>query len=111
MSSAPESVFEDRNAFNASGSKAHSPSFSWQTSGLNLEALHNLASSLNPADQELTPVQAWFELAAHYHHSILLDRVVLECLKLEFVGVVKCVRYGAAIERKAFESIIGRVLG
>jgi hypothetical protein len=76
-----------------------------------LENLRGLAASLNPGDKELTPVQAWFELAANFHIGLLLDQDLMESLKREFVGVVKCVHYGATIERQAFESIIGRVLG
>lgn len=80
-------------------------------SGLTLQSLHGLASSINPADLDLTPVQAWFELAARYPIDVLLRRDVEDRLKREFVGVVKCPHYGAAIERGAFESICARVLG
>jgi hypothetical protein len=83
---------------------------SWQGSGLTLESLYGLASSVNPSDLDLAPVQAWFELAARYPPEILLRKDVEDRLKKEFVGVVKCPHYGAAIERGAFESIVARVL-
>jgi hypothetical protein len=116
ISSAPDSVFEARKGFKSSSSssrsKSASPVISWNAScGLTLQALYGLASSLNPGDKELTPVQAWFELARQYHASLLLDRRILDALKKEFVGVVKCVHFGAAIERQAFESIVDRVIG
>ena len=79
-------------------------------SGLTLQALYGLASTLNPGDMEVTPVQAWFELASQYHVSLLLSPPVLEALKREFIGVVKCVHFGATIERGAFESVAGRVM-
>jgi hypothetical protein len=84
---------------------------SWQASGLTLQSLHGLACSLNPSDRDLTPVQAWFELAATHPAELLLDGGVQAELKRAFRGVVKCPHYGAVIEREAFESIVGRVLG
>jgi hypothetical protein len=84
---------------------------SWTTSGLTLQALYSLAQHINPAaDQELTPVQAWFELAAIYPMELLLRADILDTLKKELDGVVKCVHYGATMERGAFESVVGRVL-
>ncbi|KAL8419730.1 hypothetical protein RB594_002780 [Gaeumannomyces avenae] len=85
---------------------------SWRASGLTLAALHGLAQSLAPlAGPELTPVQAWFELAARFPAALLLRADVSDALKRGFVGVVKCVHFGAAVEREAFESVVFRVLG
>ncbi|KAL8304067.1 hypothetical protein RB597_004615 [Gaeumannomyces tritici] len=85
---------------------------SWRASGLTLAALHGLAQSLAPlAGPELTPVQAWFELAARFPAALLLRADVSDALKRGFVGVVKCVRFGAAVEREAFEGVVFRVLG
>jgi hypothetical protein len=81
------------------------PPISWPASGLTLHSLYGLASSVNPSDLDLAPVQAWFELAARYPLEMLLRKDVEDRLKREFVGVVKCPHYGAAIERGAFESI------
>lgn len=86
------------------------PAFTWQSPGLNLATLRGLASSLNPGDQDLTPVQAWFELASRYRMDVLLGPGVLDTLRVEFNGAVKCLAYGAVIERGAFESIISRVM-
>lgn len=86
-------------------------SFAWDAPAITLDALHSLASSLHPGDVELTPVQAWFELASRYPTQVLLGGNVLDTLQREFNGVARCVYYGAVIERLAFESIIARVLG
>lgn len=112
MATAPASVYEAKKGFQniSSQSKASLPVINWQSSGLNLQALHGLAASLNPGDKELTPVQAWFELASRYDLALLLKKRVLDNLRREFVGVVRCVCFGAMIEREAFESIVGRVM-
>ncbi|KAK0731654.1 hypothetical protein B0H67DRAFT_82294 [Lasiosphaeris hirsuta] len=84
----------------------------WQAPDLTLQNLYGLACAVNSASElEITPVQAWFELADRFPMEVLLRKDVLEALKREFVGVVKCPHYGAQIERGAFESIVGRVLG
>lgn len=83
---------------------------SWQSRGLTLQSLHGLATSLNPGDLELTPVQAWFELAQAFDIDLLLSPTVIDNLKREFHGVVKCIHYGALIERQAFESVVCRVI-
>ncbi|KID90337.1 alanine racemase [Metarhizium guizhouense ARSEF 977] len=115
MAPAPESVYAGRAALAAKkpgkAAAAPRPSFQWGASGITLESLHGLAASLNPGDLEITPVQAWFELASRYPVEVLLGGAVLDTLQREFNGVVRCVMYGAVIERLAFESIIARVLG
>ncbi|KAI9903164.1 hypothetical protein N3K66_002516 [Trichothecium roseum] len=95
----------------AVGHKSKSPEpMQWKTpERISLAALEGLASSLNPGDLELTPVQAWFELAARYPAGVLLRADVLSALKVELKGVVRCVYYGAAMERGAFESVVQRV--
>jgi hypothetical protein len=60
---------------------------------------------------ELTPVQAWFELAGRYPPEVLLREDVLGALKRELAPVVKCPHFGAVMEREAYESVVGRVLG
>lgn len=104
MANAPSTLYEDLTASNSS-------SFEWRSPGVSLDTLRGLASSLNPGDSELTPVQAWFELADRYSPGLLLTLGVLEALKREFKGVVACVHYGAAMERRAFESVVERVMG
>jgi len=84
---------------------------SWQTTGLTLHSLYGLACSISEADLEITPVQAWFELAGRYPREVLMRREVLDGLKRELAPVVKCPHFGAVMERAAYESVVGRVLG
>ncbi|KAK0632016.1 hypothetical protein B0T14DRAFT_559746 [Immersiella caudata] len=84
---------------------------SWQAAGLSLHSLYGLACSISDAELELTPVQAWFELAGRYPLDVLLRQDVLGALKRELAPVVKCPHFGAVMEREAYESVVGRVLG
>lgn len=88
------------------------PAMEWKSpsSSMTLANLYGLASSLNPGDEDLTPVQAWFELAERYDPATLIDSGVLESLKRELRGVVHCLYYGAVMERAAFESVLDRVM-
>ena len=83
----------------------------WRAEGLSLRGLYGLACSLNPSEDELAPVQAWFEMAAWYPAELLLRDDVLTQLREAFRGVVRCPHFGAAIDRSVFESIVGRILG
>ena len=85
------------------------PTPAWQATGLTLENLRLLASSILGGEAELTPVQGWFELTDRYGASALSIEV-MEALKREFTGVVQCPHFGAVIEREAFESVVGRVM-
>ncbi|KAM3457446.1 hypothetical protein MY3296_001188 [Beauveria thailandica] len=110
MASAPESVYDERTALTSRFRS--SPALQWPAPAVTLDSLHGLAQSLNPGGvDEVAPVQAWFELAVRYPIDVLLRPAVLEALKREFKGVVRCVAFGAAMERGAFESIVLRVLG
>ncbi|KND95139.1 hypothetical protein TOPH_00325 [Tolypocladium ophioglossoides CBS 100239] len=111
MASAPETVYTDREALDSKKKRSRSPPLQWAALGTTLKSLHGLARSLNPGGQEIAPVQAWFELASRYPVDILMGDGVLDTLQREFRGVVRCVAFGAAIERLAFESVITRVLG
>jgi hypothetical protein len=84
---------------------------SWQATGLTLHSLYGLACSISDAELELTPVQAWFELMGRYPPEVLLREDVLGALKRELAPVVKCPHFGAVMEREAYESVVGRVLG
>ncbi|KAK8139702.1 hypothetical protein PG984_000825 [Apiospora sp. TS-2023a] len=90
-----------------------SSSVAWRTTGLTLESLHDLASTLNPPDLELAPVQAWFEMIREYGPAAVLGDGgrVLEQLTAELRGLVNCLSFGAVIEREAFDSVLHRVLG
>ncbi|KAF2972254.1 hypothetical protein GQX73_g1220 [Xylaria multiplex] len=83
----------------------------WSTRGLTLTNLRRLAGALNPSDAELAPVQAWFELASLYGVAIATDAAVLEELKRELAGEVKCVVFGAAVRRDVFEAALEKVIG
>lgn len=77
---------------------------SWKACGLTLSSLYPLACSI-------TPVQTFFELAKCWPINVLPTGDILDRLKRESLGVVKCPHYGAQIERGADESIVERVLG
>ena len=111
MSSAPESFYMDRKTLQDKFTQQPSPSFEWQGTGISLDSLYGLAQSLNIGDKELTPVQAWFELASRYGADMVLSQPVLVALKTELRDVVKCLYFGAVMEREAFESVVSRVLG
>ncbi|EAQ93301.1 hypothetical protein CHGG_01536 [Chaetomium globosum CBS 148.51] len=114
---APEHIFKaasrsDRLLFPSTKPIATNFEAYWCCTSLTLRSLHGLASSLNPNDGvEVAPVQAWFELVGRFGAERVMATGVLERLKREFVGVVKCLHYGASMERGAFESVVGRVLG
>ncbi|TDZ27219.1 hypothetical protein C8035_v012033 [Colletotrichum spinosum] len=110
ISSAPERVFRTIRR-----KEADTTTHTWRAdtgvgSALSLRSLLSLAKTLNPGDIELTPVQAWFELAARYGAAVLMEDCVVEALKREFCGVVDCIHFGAIIERDAFESVVARVM-
>lgn len=123
MARAPQCVYRDRKGITgASGcgtqrglgmKSSHVPAvyYEWPSRRISLSSLHGLASSLNPGDIELTPVQAWFELADRYPKDVLMNQQLLHSLSCELNGVVQCLEFGAVMERQAFESVVGRVLG
>ncbi|KAI0594298.1 hypothetical protein F4775DRAFT_434578 [Biscogniauxia sp. FL1348] len=78
---------------------------------LTLQNLHGLAAALNPPDREVAPVQAWFEIAAAYGLGTARDGARMARVASELAGVVKCLHFGAVIERGAFDSVLERVLG
>ncbi|KAI1323236.1 hypothetical protein F5Y16DRAFT_403643 [Xylariaceae sp. FL0255] len=82
----------------------------WPARSLTLANLRELAATLNPPGAELAPVQAWFEVARRFGTGVATDMSVLETLRREFGAVVRCVRFGAALTREAFEEILERVL-
>lgn len=115
MQYAPSTFYDARTALREHqdfpASSPSPPTYQWQAPAIDLATLRGLASSLNPGDKELTPVQAWFELAERYGPEQMVFERTLDSLRREFRGVVKCVAFGATIEREAFESIVGRVFG
>lgn len=97
----------------AAAASSPSPTLAWSAPHISLQDLRGLASSLNPGDLELTPVQAWFELADRYPVALLVPEgpgSTLATFKKELRGLVKCLHYGAVIEREAFESVVSRIM-
>ncbi len=117
LRTAPSSIFSsiaqstDKPRKKSTGGPPVPEDVSWQASGLTLQSLYGLANSLNTSDREITPVQAWFELASQYPLALLLRPDIVNALKRELLGMVKCLHYGALIERSAFESVVGRIVG
>lgn len=109
MQDAPDTIYNDRLAF-YNPLRKPSP-LTWQAHGPTLQGLYDLASSLNAGDLEVTPIQAWFELAQRYPLETLLEPGTLDSLAREFKGTLNCVIYGASVEVTVFESITGRILG
>ncbi|KAG9257089.1 BZIP-type transcription factor [Emericellopsis atlantica] len=123
MEDAPEEVYGSRTAFSSNHhhpsipflsrrpvAPSPPPELRWEASGITLSNLRGLAASLNPGPEEVTPVQAWFELAERYSPVTLVESGMLQALQLQLKGVVRCVSFGAAMERAAFESVVERVL-
>ncbi|RYP28604.1 hypothetical protein DL767_007145 [Monosporascus sp. MG133] len=79
--------------------------------GLSLGSLRRLAEVLNPPDVELAPVQAWFEIARACGPAAVRDAALMDLLTRELARVVRCVHFGAAIPRHAFDDVVGRVIG
>ncbi|KAK2936051.1 hypothetical protein FoTM2_003995 [Fusarium oxysporum f. sp. vasinfectum] len=120
MANAPLDVFGDRKLVSSASSCHNRRSLGldpyvppvhleWPSPRISLSSLYGLAQSLNPGDLEITPVQAWFELASRFDKSLLLER--LDLLGTELVGVSKCLEFGAVMEKDAFESVVARVYG
>ena len=94
---------------------------SWQApgpaAGLTLENLRRLAAALNPQGEadasgvELTPVQAWFEIARLYGPAAAHNDALMDAIRIELIRVVRCIHFGAVIQRDAFDAVLGRVFG
>ncbi|KAI0136077.1 hypothetical protein F4776DRAFT_624274 [Hypoxylon sp. NC0597] len=79
--------------------------------GLTLSSLYGLASTLIPADQELAPVQAWFEIARMYGGAAVQDAARMDAVREELAREVDCQHFGAVIQRWVFEDVVGRIFG
>lgn len=84
----------------------------WRATGLTLDRLYGLAAALNPPDRyELAPVQAWFELVTAWGPDVALDATVLEELLRGLRGAVRCLNFGAVIQRPVFDAAVERAVG
>jgi hypothetical protein len=119
MNTAPQDAFDALSSVEARlnsespESLPERPAVSWEVPGgshFSLRSLYALAQTITLGEIELTPIQAWFELAGRYPLEILLSPTVAERMRREFVGVVRCTEVGATMEREAFESVVGRVM-
>lgn len=70
-----------------------------------------MSLSLPKGDFEITPVQAWFLLAAEYDADWLLREGRLEVLKRELGRLVKCFDFGAVVEEGVFWGVVRKFLG
>ncbi|KAI0512544.1 hypothetical protein F5B22DRAFT_648648 [Xylaria bambusicola] len=114
LQSAPNTVFEHMSespSAHPSPTAAGDHQLAWSTRALTLTNLRRLARTLNPSDSELAPVQAWFELASLYGVDTATNAAVLENIRRELVGKVRCVVYGAAVKRGVFEDALKKVVG
>ncbi|KAI3329000.1 hypothetical protein HD806DRAFT_269239 [Xylariaceae sp. AK1471] len=114
LQSAPYNIFTQISDMQQPLSSSSTPTptpvtFPCQT--LTLTNLRRLARTLNPSDTELAPVQVWFELASLYGVAVATDKDVLENLKRELAGEMRCVTFGAAVQRDVFEGVLDKVMG
>ncbi len=80
--------------------------------GLTLESLRRLAAALSPADgPELTPVQAWFEIARTRGRAAALDPALMDVVRRGLAREVRCVQFGAVVRRDVFDEVVRRVFG
>ncbi|KAK6452472.1 hypothetical protein FP744_10008723 [Trichoderma asperellum] len=111
MNAAPASIFTDRQVFTAiDPATTQAPTFHWQASGINISSLWALAQfELDPT--EISPVQIWFDLASKYSYELLFADGLLTALLIEMRPLIRCIEFGASIQRQFYEDVIARVLG
>ncbi|KAI1310341.1 hypothetical protein F5Y03DRAFT_345865 [Xylaria venustula] len=89
-----------------------SSAVAWPSRALTLTNLRRLAGTLNASGAtELAPVQVWFELAGLYGVGVATNGSVLARLECAFAGEVRCVMFGAAVQRDVFETVVEKVVG
>lgn len=111
MNAAPTSIFADREIFaSLNPAETQAPTFQWQANGFTMGSLWALAQvEIDPT--EISPVQIWFDLAAKYPYELLFVDGLLTALLLELRPFIRCIEYGAAVNRQFYEDVIERVLG
>ncbi|KAL7936240.1 hypothetical protein V8C35DRAFT_297272 [Trichoderma chlorosporum] len=111
MNAAPQSIFNDRQAFaNLDPTTTQTPTFQWQATGININSLWALAQfEVDPT--EISPVQIWFDLASKYSYELLFSDGLLTTLLIELRPFIRCIEYGAAVNRQFYEDIIERMIG
>ncbi|UKZ63072.1 uncharacterized protein TrAtP1_004300 [Trichoderma atroviride] len=111
MNAAPSSIFTDREVFTAiDPTTTQAPTFHWQASGININSLWALAQfELDPT--EISPMQIWFDLASKYSYELLFSDGLLTALLIELRPLIRCIEFGASIQRQFYDDVIARVLG
>ncbi|KAL7792928.1 hypothetical protein V8C37DRAFT_114932 [Trichoderma ceciliae] len=111
MNAAPESIFANRQVFaGMDPTGTQTPAFHWQASGVSINSLWALAQfEIDPT--EISPVQIWFDLASKYPYELLFADGLLTALLIELRPFIRCIEYGAAVNRQFYEDVIERILG
>ncbi|QYS98164.1 hypothetical protein H0G86_005356 [Trichoderma simmonsii] len=111
MNAAPSSIFTDRQVFaGIDPTTTQAPTFQWQATGISISSLWHLAQfEVDPT--EISPAQIWFDLASKYSYELLFADGLLTTLLVELRPFIRCIEFGAAINRQLYEDIIERMIG
>ncbi|PTB65400.1 hypothetical protein BBK36DRAFT_1121636 [Trichoderma citrinoviride] len=115
MNAAPPSIFTDRQVFAgiADPATTQAPTFQWHApaaTGISIASLWALAQfEVDPA--EISPVQIWFDLASKYPYELLFADGLLTSLLIELRPFIRCIEYGAAVNRQFYLDVVERMIG
>ena len=111
MNAAPASIFNDRQVFaGIDPTTTQAPTFHWQATGININSLWALAQfEVDPT--EISPVQIWFDLASKYSYELLFADGLLTTLLIELRPFIRCIEYGASVDRQFYEDVVERMIG
>ncbi|KAL7818206.1 hypothetical protein V8C44DRAFT_216674 [Trichoderma aethiopicum] len=111
MNAAPPSVFTDRQVFaGIDPATTQAPTFQWHANGVSVSSLWALAQfEVDPA--EISPVQIWFDLASKYPYELLFADGLLTSLLIELRPYIRCIEYGAAVNRQFYLDVVERMIG
>jgi hypothetical protein len=111
MNAAPPSIFTDRQVFaGIDPAETQAPTFHWQATGININSLWSLAQfEIDPT--EISPMQIWFDLASKYPYELLFADGLLTAILIELRPFIRCIEFGAAVNRQFYEDVIERIIG
>ncbi|KAL7950777.1 hypothetical protein V8C42DRAFT_130309 [Trichoderma barbatum] len=111
MNAAPSSIFADRQVFaGIDPTETQAPSFQWRANGISISSLWALAQfEIDPT--EISPVQIWFDLASKYPYELLFVDGLLTALLIELRPFIRCIEFGAAVNRQFYEDVVERMVG
>ncbi|KAH0499329.1 hypothetical protein TgHK011_006532 [Trichoderma gracile] len=111
MNAAPPSVFTDRQVFaGIDPATTQAPTFQWHANGISIGSLWALAQfEVDPT--EISPVQMWFDLASKYPYELLFADGLLTALLIELRPYIRCIEYGAAVNRQFYLDVVERMIG